>query len=404
MAYEPNIGQQDLLNNTSPPDYNGRKIQVFDLQEFDGVEIEFPWAQTEMFCKVPQISFLEGPIEYNPAYTPSYNNLFTPVLGVGKGTGFANGFFEVLVVNDLTAAIPDPPPIEINVYVSMADLEVAAPGNNSIGDFAYNLPARIAEDEEENTEEEQDEVAPIKFESELVSGKFDHDMGIKTEILSNNTVDQAFQVCFGERIKSFRSLIKRPQTLFYLNGANQTNETYLYMNAFPNNYRYYQFATPFWFSAPNKVNLFSYLRGAYVGMRGGFRYTMLPYNFEEPLRAMSADQFSTTDQDPSLFSPNNDSSAPVGHTGVHYAIMSSNPSLSFECPYYEASRFVSAQGTKLKGTTIFPHSGEVRRVRVGIYSNFNLDNDLAINVTAVPADDFSFIGRVGAPPAIRLWD
>jgi hypothetical protein len=406
VAYEPNIGQQELLNQQGPPDYNGRKIQIFDLQEFDGVEIEFPWAQSEMFCKVPSVEFLENMIDFHPMYTPSINNLYTPVLGAGDGAGYANGFFEVLVVNDLTAAIPDPPPIAINVFVSMPDLEVACPSDNSVGSPAYMSPSRMQADEVvEAIVEEPDAALSLKFEADTVTGKFDHDMGVKAEMLHDKAVDQVFQVCFGERVKSFRSLLKRPQTLFLLNGIGSTFENYYYMNVLPKNTRYYKWSKPSWADLKRdyEVDLFDYIRNAFVGMRGGFRYTFVPYNWNSGLRAMSVDRYQNSEEDPSSYFPgsNSNRSVPVNHLGTHYAIMASNPSLSFESPYYDSSRFVSAQGNKLKSMAIYPHSDEVERVRVAAY----VDGTPAfrINVTAAPADDFTFVGRVGAPPVIRLW-
>lgn len=406
VAYEPNIGQQRLLNGQDPPDYNGRKIQIFDLQEFDGVEIEFPWAQSEMFCRMPPTDFLEpaiGTARY--AYTPSYNNLYTPVLGAGDGQGFANGFFEVIVVNDLTAAIPDPPPISINVFVSMEDLEVACPNNNPIGSPAYVVPAfKGASDEP--SEDDQDNSVSLKYEADAVTGKFDHDMGMKTEMLTEKTVDQVFQIGFGERIKSFRSLLKRPQTLFFLNGDGAEKENYLYCNAIPRNYRYYPLQTvPDWMSLKKdyEIDLFSYLRGAFVGMRGGFRYSIIPYNNEKYLTSMSVNRYQSPDSDPIFFAPLlTFGSAVVDYLGTHYALMKSNPALNFECPYYDTSRFLSAQGNDLKGDTIYPHTGQVEKFRVGVSSD--IPSPFKLMLTAVPADDFTFIGRVGAPPVIHLWD
>jgi hypothetical protein len=286
----------------------------------------------------------------------------------------------------------------------MADLEVACPGMNPIGEYAYNLPFR-ASDESESVEVKTDEATSVKFESETVTGKFDHDMGMKTEMLPDHTSDQVFQVCFGERIKSFRALLKRPQTLFFLGGFNQTEANYLYLNAFPNNRRYYQWtenwATP---NTASNVDLFSYLRGAFIGMRGGFRYSIFPYNHTGDLRALSANTYRGQDGDPSLFSPVSTLSVSVNHTGSHFALMSSNPALNFEVPYYETSRFVSSQGIKLKDYNIFPHSKDIQRIRLGFYSEDKADNTFTAQVTAVPADDFTFIGRVGAPPAITLWN
>lgn len=406
VAYEPNIAQQATLLTQPPPDFNSRKIQIFDLQEFDGVEIEFPWAQSEMFCLVPPIDYLEDALSGRFAYTPSYNNLYTPVLGDGDGQGYANGFFEILVVNDLTAAIPDPPPISINVYVSMEDMEVACPTNNTIGDLAYVLPSRRdASDEEEKV----DEVAPVslKFESaEAVTGKFDHEMGMKTEMLSDKTVDQVFQIGFGERIKSFRTLLKRPSTQWYLGGELSGKINYFYFNAIPQNYRYYQLTIiNNWLFRPDstEVDLFAYLRGAFVGMRGGFRYTAVPYANTTGINALSVNRFQSPDGDPVNYIPAGvTTSAGVSYTGTHYAIMSSNPTISFECPYYDSSRFLSAQGTSPKGNDLFPHKDELEKFRLGVYQDAT--NDFRVLLTGVPADDFTFIGRVGAPPAIRLWN
>jgi hypothetical protein len=287
----------------------------------------------------------------------------------------------------------------------MEDLEVACPVNNPMGEKAYILPSRSGDAFDEAEEVKDDASLSLKFEGDTVTGKFDHDMGMRTEMLPDKTVDQVFQIGFGERIKSFRTLLKRPQTLFYLNGDNSTGENYFYFNAIPRNYRYYPVSSvPFWMTAtPSSYpNLFDYLRGAFIGMRGGFRYSIIPYNNTDSIRSMSANRFQGPDSDPSTYAPTSFGSCPINYAGAHFALMSSNPALSFESPYYDTSRFLSAQGSNLKGEALFPHPEIVERVRLGVYS---IGTDAwKLNVTAVPADDFTFIGRVGAPPVIHMWD
>lgn len=384
VVYEPNIMRQDSMLSVTGVEYNGRKVQIFDLQEFDGTEIEFPWAQSEMFCQVPSPRTMENSIVANHAYSPSYNNVGSYLFNNTTESTYANGFFEVVILNDLTGAIPDPPPIDINVYVSMPDLVVASPTGGTIGDPAIATPTLA-----------------LRPQAEVVTGKFDHNSGMSTTMLPEKPIDQALAINFGENIRSFRTLLKRQQGIFtHANTAD--SDTSVLMNMYPSNHRYYATPTTSGLTYRNRniTNLFDYLRGAFVGMRGGYRWTAFAYKGNRAVNGYSANRYIGAPSEPGVFQ--GEGMTQPDHLGVHVAVQSANPAINIELPYYDTARFVSAQDSKFKRLDIFPQNRDMHRVKITTYKEAS--ENVEITVAGAPADDFNFIGRVGAPCALVTWD
>jgi hypothetical protein len=224
-------------------------------------------------------------------------------------------------------------------------------------------------------------------------------MGMSTSMLPSNEVDQVYGINFGENIRSFRTLLKRQQGLLaYTNTTN--TDTSLFVSTYPPNQRYRggKSLSGVSYRLRGQTNLFDYLRGAFVGMRGGYRWSAWSYLGGASTEGYSVSRYVSNEEDFSTFSQEGITHS--SHTGTHFAVQSANPAINVEVPYYDTSRFVSAQDYKAKALRIFPDPGVMQRVKITVYKK---PEEVVMALAGAPADDFNFIGRVGAPPVLNLW-
>lgn len=171
FMYDPNAG--------ATPEPNVQYTKIVDISAERDFVIDIPWSQTTTW---KQVQFLQ-------------NNYITNGSGYGSAEQtYTNGVLAVYVMNELASpnnAINND--IAINVYVSMCDAEFAAP-NDNIQTLSIVTQSDI------ETEMETTNNAPQQEEST--------ESVMKCEDVSD-TVSVVFM---GERIRSFRQLVKRYAT------------------------------------------------------------------------------------------------------------------------------------------------------------------------------------------------
>lgn len=217
--------------------------QVFDLSQGVDVEMRIPYMQAVPFLTVQTLPSLYG------ATTP-----FTTI------DGATNGALTVRVLNELTA--PDASSaIDCAVFVRAADnLEFACP--KDLPHFSFFEP--------------QSSLQPFQLQSEVESVR-------KEVVLTNqdDPVDHLYMSYMGERVKSLRTLLRRPvwsTTIVPITVAPPGTYTasYLFRNTMsryplqrgydPNGVHQTNTSAPYNFTVMHPM---SYVSACYIGQRGG---------------------------------------------------------------------------------------------------------------------------------------
>jgi hypothetical protein len=336
VFYEPNSTAQDLITAVGDNlGYNSRFVEVFDLQELDGVCVEIPWASSRPFLRTK---------DANQTYRGTGYNLYAPA-GDGTSGGFilgggddaqyiSNGYFELRVVNRLTSAINDPPPVEINMFVSMEDLEVAFP--RSFGPVVANrLPA----------------VTPslfVKESKETVVGDFKQDQdNVCHYLVDKQDPNESFRVFFGEDIRSFRPMLKRFNAMAYTESVVQDSSSLqLTIPIYPTGWLVetgsYQPQNSV--QRPSLLPLLDYLRYAFIGMRGSVRFCATiqdGMNVSSTANTLAISIASATSSAPSADERPVQTVLPR-NSGTAIGCYSTNGIISAEVPYYTPERFFFA--------------------------------------------------------------
>lgn len=252
FVYDPEGG-----STATAGEFNTVYNQIVDIAHVDDFEMEVAWTKDE-----PYLSTAWDKTATH--WVAGATNLAT--------NAFANGTLTVNVVNELNAPV-NSADVEILVYVSAGDdFELTNPTERNIYDSAYNIRTFIPQssDREIPVEITHPEEAPLVLN---VNGKGD-----------TNLADQKALIFYGEKIASFRTLLRRYNRyrMWSANTVNITENSILESEC-------YQYMQPYTrggysgaldttsaarpFSYLN-FNLYSYLVPAYVGWRGSLRTKM----------------------------------------------------------------------------------------------------------------------------------
>jgi hypothetical protein len=243
IFYEPNAQQMTLINaNIS---FNKQFIRVIDIQQTQTFEVCVKWATYRAWLLVNNAASL--PLNTSLTYTGTQNQ------------GFCNGYIGIVPFTQLTSP-SSTPSVDVNVYVRSDNMQVN-------GFTTVNMPtARVFSGA-------LDIVTESNFSSSdeagIPSAISAHDVSIVSLNDSSASVQHICEEHFGEQPISFRALLKRYVThaIYTLAAGTTANQhSKLIGNIFPNNNLQYG-AT-----SVTYMNLYSYLRYAYVGIRGGFRF------------------------------------------------------------------------------------------------------------------------------------
>jgi hypothetical protein len=408
--------QYDPFNSTLN-DFASAFNRVIDISEQRDFTVEVGWGIPENYGEA-----INPGLEGLP-YRFSNSNLPYPTANPWQ----YNGQISVFVLNDLTvpnSAVDND--IEINVYISCGDdFEFQNPSETIIDNFVYRTPPAqgFAEilDEQSGASVVADDVAGTQQ-----LGK----PSIMTPVTSMANTDMGgsalADVCFGERIVSFRSLIKR-YSLHEVIGFSglenvSTGRVYTWIRrkaAFPcqrgwstiNNIYASASQGGYWYTNNHLMN---WLAPAYAGRRGGIRHKFVPLNLTQGTSGFSLNENAWHQciresnntlneqmiiQDLGVVSTlsrntlaNLTRTLLSGYAGFSGQPVRTNPALEVEIPYASPLRFVPAQGDSTQ-------TGLDNMLRYSITFLKPSAGAVVVLDYVAAADDFSFFFYVGPPPA-----
>lgn len=257
FVYEP-----EGASNSTGGQFNTVYNQIVDIAHIDDFEMEIAWTKDE---------------PYLPTGWDKTAQHWITDTNILNQDPFSNGTLVVNVVNELNAPI-NSADVEILVYVSAGeDFELCNPTEHNIKESSYNIrllpqsnDVLIAQSDDIPIEITHPDEAPINLQ---VIGSPEVDLA-----------DQKNQIFYGEKISSFRTLLRRYNRYrtwaFPTNThpANDHTESIMYqynrpkMRGYePNAYDTNSNGLKYNFVS---TSLFNYLVPAYVGWRGGLRYKM----------------------------------------------------------------------------------------------------------------------------------
>jgi hypothetical protein len=368
-------------------DYNNHISAILDLQDLDNFEFAVPWRSERPMLR----TFIPTQTVALP-YTPNPINPFFPVSSTSAEE--ANGFFRIVVVNELVGATSPCTDITINVYARCEDLEVAYPRQLEIEDFDNG--ERVSEGLFLPPTSE----GPL---DDVQIGGFDKEEMVLSPILGGEvTTGDNFKVVFGENVLSFRTLLKRFTKEFTaFTGAGTSNATSVDSNIYPYISGYLATVPSVsGLAATPDLSLYAYLKYAFLAVRGGYRRVVLVNgdggSLPTYLSVSNIERYAT--DVPNITVGTNYFEVVPTLVGGALNPMDQNRSVAFETPSYTSARY--SIGVALNGVAAPDYADEHMN---GWMVTGNFDGDRANTfylVAAAAADDFSLSGFVGCPPRI----
>lgn len=366
FKYEPNVPQSALITSNNAK-LNQQNAIILDIQEAQDITIEVDWAMRN--------SWGEAPIEHKPSEPPSDIGSLPAVFDGFRSNLQANGNLQVRVLNELVQPTPTSG-VSVNVYVSCPDLEL-----NRMTSMELPTDRTIySESELVTINDTGSQVSPAMF--------LDH---------------------FGERLVSFRSLMKRYTTSAYaFKNISITGPAHLSVvgTLYPETALRTNAPTP---SSVNATNLFQYLRAAYMGVRGGMRYRITQFTnaqvtnsdyvrvslgfHSEPVdTALSADADLV----------NGIADLPILGARLDGSVLShlaTNGGVEFEVPFYSHARFLysfNSPWDPVSATDPQPATSWAWEALFG--ATITSGDSAAFTVDSATAEDFTFLRFQGSPP------
>lgn len=348
IVYDPN-------SFSSTPEYNLNHMQIHDIEKSTDFSISVAVASNK--------TFLEHSL---PGVTPE-SDMFSAIPLTSKPYG--NGVVGVYVGNRLVTSGDnvDGDLITINVFISMEkDFEVAVP-NNYFASFVPRVPTLVRGVEKQMGSEDPSSIKDIEH--------VDRPVLDVSELINPPRLDKwnANTVYFGERITSFRQMIKRNMfwTAYPMKHPDNTVPVYV-MQLRQYGFPYYRGPMP---NAINNGGTYNYcnmtllhwITLCHSGWRGSVRYRLIPmshdvlisdkYTANVELASLNGaatyatagiNSTLTRDTAAALFSWTTSGGAAAANVGQQLAgpggagmELASGPNrcLDFEIPYYSNYRF-----------------------------------------------------------------
>lgn len=345
VIFEPNVHQATVINAALST--NKQYIKVIDIQETQTVDFCVQWAFHRSWAQAVPSALVE-------------NGAITTYAAIAD---CLNGYLSVVPINALQS--PDNSDIQINVYVSADDLQV-------------NLlsPVNLPSDRQVVTESQvTDDVSCMNINESV-------------NVDPNCAVNH-----FGERILTFRSALKRYVPTFaaaFIAGPG-LKAIVMDANIIPLNNLLYGAVAP-------RTDLFSYMRYAYVGVRGSVS-KRIRYSTDTQVRTTAcavvtllgiepdtanAVVLSATRRDPDMYG------------GVMF-MPDSNGGIEVSLPFYSENLFAYSFADDLVG---FQRTGDMEPEWVRRYeSSIEMFDNAAGKVIEFSSagEDFMFMRFQGAP-------
>lgn len=398
VVYDPNFVESN--------EYNINYMEIIDISEKQDFTISIAPAQPVNIMKrmEPQVN--------------AVNTVFSTTEFSSAAAG--NGTLGVYVVNDLTTPSLTSDPISINVYVSAGkDFEVFVP-DNEFQSFVFKPQSGL--EPQSGTEVVVDAITEEEDDAP--------EQDVSTDIaLVSNIHDQNSLVFIGERILSFRTLLKRynlHRTERLSNGDGQNQMTILARPAFPG-LRGHVFGAVDQQTTSDVYNymntlLLHWVTYAFSGFRGSIRTKMLipgatatangVTNYRPKLSVWIErqppgsiahtwfKQFTTMSKynydDGAAASGVYDYTAyrsakrMTGHNGIIYADENINSNIEFETPFYNQKRYIPG---KREDWTTSVLDFEGYKLIAESYSS----NERLINIYNAIGEDFQVFWYSGLP-------
>jgi len=332
VVYDPLFVSPTLEANTM-------QTQVVDIATQKDFSITLGWAQNKTF------------LETHPMTTsPTTSDYHIDGTTFTTSSEYANGVISLHVLNTLTVANETAPDnVEINVYVSCNDIEVAVPTSKNISNLAY--VAQSSEYVAQSGEVVEDEMI-------VDSNKPENENVITTMSVPIPQSDNIYDVYMGEKIVSFRPLLKR----YTLNEAHviKTQTTPVLTKIRKSNAPMFMGT---WNMSPyvtdivqGTSNLFTYLVPGFLQIRGAMRHKYMfqtDTTFDIHTFVQKSHQSATSfwrHDDVTLDTTDNDQMqwhyfdvVRSGVGGTIYAPKTVQPILEIEMPFQEQYRFDCAR-------------------------------------------------------------
>jgi len=350
IFYEPNCNQVNLIGANFS--LNKNYLAIIDLQTTTEIEVCIDWAFPRYFARVPSQLYASSAIN-SSTYATSMPD-------------FANGWISLVPLTKLVS--PDGSGVDFNVYVSADEIEFAYPDQSK-------LPTVITQ------------------------GDSSYDQKKSTCVVLNPTgcsSDHAFEMHFGERLLSFRSLLKRFVT---------TDQRSVPVTAISANQMIGYTGTimptlsPSVSSAATYTSLLSYLRPAYLGVTGGLRKRLRmtaaqnnPMNCAViqllppfPITSIPSASISTAPVD-SVF------------TGTVMFAYTTNGGIEFEIPFYTSNLFGAPSLVNIFDPVLLPNFDAYALRNYVAYFDINANATYTLYEMTAAAEDFSLHRFIAAAP------
>jgi hypothetical protein len=383
------------------PEYNVNYVKVVDIAECSDFTVSIPAAQPNTFLTCPSVC------------TTSASEGWSATRFTTTDDVYSTGVIGVYVVNDLTT--PNSTvnnDIQINVFVSAGDdFEVAVP-RDIFANLVFKPQAGIETDA-------------------ICADGLDEPESQNSDPINDVTQDLSDigHVYFGERIRSFRPLLKRYALHESVTNLGASTPRIFakrcmfphYRGNVPGAVNTTAAAAPY--SYANTL-LLHYVTMMHQGWRGSIRYKILPFNFaiiqgftahiERDMADMSANMHQTNnltnetaltldeaaettvsrlskDTFPRYKSP------PLFDSGGAYALSEVNPTIEYEIPFYSKNRFFP--GKRLDYTTA-PAVGAapLSVARILLTMQTAASSSGCFNVFVAAGEDFQPYFFTGMPP------
>jgi len=337
---------------------------MFDIQETQCIDICVRWASPRAWLLVAN---------------PSVDNVHygnTPIF-TGDPIGYANGYIGVYPFTELQS--PDNSDISINVFVKCDNLQVN-------GLSSVNIPSGRSITFESGNPEAVDISNPVKC------------VDLNQSSATRGTICQEH---FGEQPLSFRSLLKRyVTTRIFRPVAFGVANTYTTLTVeaqiFPEN------NMPYGTTGFTLYDLFSYLRYAYLGARGGNRHrirTCVNYSprTTQWVRAGLAPATNGSTPGTTASSAINNLAVLEGTTSF---VLQSNAGVEVEFPFYSSNLFMMPMSDTLDGA--LPHDIICDTwfrdfLVISEYDGTTIATANVVYIDSAAAEDFTFMRFQGAP-------
>lgn len=389
--------------------YNTTFNTILDLEEARDFTVEFKWQQDRAYCFITTDNARTFHTETAPAARASTRET-------------CNGIFYVRVVNELV--VPDGvSDVQIAVSISAGDdFELVNPKGSTLQVFPY---APVAQSCVSDVNFDMFDLEPQSSSTEIVPENENAPEDVDAPIVVTSGVithiDEKPLIYYGERVNSFRQLLKR--YCFFRAIAKPTGSTVTYSQNFnmkampavggfdPNAVDTTLATTPYWFVSNNYIN---YLKGAYAGWKGSIRWKFCPQiematltairNTGNSQRAILTDYRPFTNHTLNVGDTVSETAAwrleqmeSVGGGAVTTQCRTMD-ALEVEIPYTTNLRFSKVHGEYLPVNTNtiangYPGGDTFSMIAVSAHNNSNVNVDAYV----AAGEDFSLFGFVGAP-------